>query len=165
MKRNFLLYWLLFCLSIGLAAAQHRSLSGTVKDAKGDALPGVTVLVHPECTHDVVTKADLVGSTEFIIKTVEAAPPGSSWAIGTELNLVQRLAKAYPEQHITFLDKAVCYCSTMNRIDLPHFVWAMENLVAGTVVNRIEVDPETERWAKVALQRMLDLPAPQPAKD
>ena len=103
-------------------------------------------------------KADLVGSTEFIIKTIEAAPAGSSWAIGTELNLVKRLANAHPDKHITFLDKTVCYCSTMNRIDLPHLVWALESLVAGTVVNVIEVDPETERGAKVALQRMLDLP-------
>ncbi|HEX2550425.1 MAG TPA: quinolinate synthase NadA [Nocardioidaceae bacterium] len=143
----------------------HGRFTAQCVDDVRERVPGVQVLVHPECTHDVVTKADLVGSTEFIIKTVEAAPPGSSWAIGTELNLVQRLAKAHPEQNITFLDKTVCYCSTMNRIDLPHFVWAMENLVAGNVVNRIEVDPETERWAKVALQRMLDLPAPQPAKD
>ena len=71
---------------------------------------------------------------------------------------MQRLANAHPEQNITFLDKTVCYCSTMNRIDLPHFVWAMESLVAGTVVNQIEVDPQTERQALVALQRMLDLP-------
>ena len=106
----------------------------------------------------MVTRADLVGSTEFIIKTVEAAPAGSSWAIGTELNLVQRLAEAHPDKSIVFLDKTVCYCSTMNRIDLPHFVWAMENLVSGNLVNVIEVDAETEKWAKVALQRMLDLP-------
>jgi quinolinate synthase len=99
-----------------------------------------------------------VGSTEFIIKTIEAAPAGSSWAIGTELNLVKRLAADHPDKHIAFLDKTVCYCSTMNRIDLPHLVWALESLVGGTVVNRIEVDPETERQAKVALQRMLDLP-------
>jgi quinolinate synthase len=137
----------------------HGRFTAQCVDDVRERVPGVQVLVHPECTHDVVTKADLVGSTEFIIATVEAAPPGSSWAIGTELNLVQRLADAHPDQHITFLDKTVCYCSTMNRIDLPHFVWALENLVAGTVVNRIEVDPETERWAKVALQRMLDLPA------
>ncbi len=143
----------------------HGRFTAQCVDDVRERVPGVQVLVHPECTHDVVTKADLVGSTEFIIKTVEAAPPGSSWAIGTELNLVQRLANAHPEQNITFLDKTVCYCSTMNRIDLPHFVWAMENLAAGTVVNRIEVDPETERWAKVALQRMLDLPARNPAKD
>ena len=143
----------------------HGRFTAQCVDEVRERVPGVQVLVHPECTHDVVTKADLVGSTEFIIKTVEAAPPGSSWAIGTELNLVQRLANAHPEQSITFLDKTVCYCSTMNRIDLPHFVWAMENLAAGTVVNRIEVDPDTERWAKVALQRMLDLPARSAAKD
>jgi quinolinate synthase len=122
-------------------------------------VPGVNILVHPECTHDVVTRADLVGSTEFIIKTIEEAEPGSAWAVGTELNLVQRLAQAHPDKNVMFLDKTVCYCSTMNRIDLPHFVWAMENLVAGNLVNVIEVDAETERWAKVALQRMLDLPA------
>ena len=103
-------------------------------------------------------KADLVGSTEFIISTVRAAPPGSSWAIGTELNLVTRLAREHPEQRITFLDKTVCYCSTMNRIDLPHLVWALESLVSGIVVNRIDVDPDTERDALVALRRMLDLP-------
>ena len=119
---------------------------------------GINILVHPECTHEVVLKADLVGSTEFIIKTIEAAPAGSSWAIGTELNLVKRLADAHPDKLIAFLDKNVCYCSTMNRIDLPHFVWAMESLVAGEVVNQIQVDPETERDALVALQRMLDLP-------
>ena len=143
----------------------HGRFSAQCVDDVRERVPGVQVLVHPECTHEVVTKADLVGSTEFIIKTVEAAPAGSSWAIGTELNLVQRLANAHPEQQITFLDKTVCYCSTMNRIDLPHFVWAMESLVAGTVVNRIRVDPETERWAQVALQRMLDLPARVAVKD
>jgi quinolinate synthase len=136
----------------------HGRFSAACVDEVRERIPGVRVLVHPECTHDVVTRADLVGSTELIIKTVEAAPPGSAWAIGTELNLVQRLAQAHPEQQITFLDKTVCYCSTMNRIDLPHFVWAMENLVAGTVVNRIEVDPGTEKWALVALERMLALP-------
>jgi quinolinate synthase len=136
----------------------HGRFSAACVDEVRERIPGVQVLVHPECTHDVVTRADLVGSTEFIITTVEAAPPGSAWAIGTELNLVQRLANAHPEQQITFLDKTVCYCSTMNRIDLPHFVWAMENLVAGTVVNRIEVDPATRKWALVALERMLALP-------
>ncbi|NUR08332.1 MAG: quinolinate synthase NadA [Nocardioidaceae bacterium] len=137
----------------------HGRFSASCVDDVRERIPGVQVLVHPECRHDVVTKADLVGSTEFIIKTVESAPAESAWAIGTELNLVQRLAKAHPDQQIAFLDKTVCYCSTMNRIDLPHFVWAMENLVEGHVVNRIRVDPETEKWAKVALQRMLDLPA------
>ena len=143
----------------------HGRFSAAVVDELRAKIPGVQILVHPECTHDVVTKADLVGSTEFIIKTIEAAPAGSSWAIGTELNLVQRLADQHADKNIVFLDRTVCYCSTMNRIDLPHFVWAMENLVAGNVVNQIQVDPETEKWALVALQRMLDLPAKTAAKD
>ena len=136
----------------------HGRFSAAVVDELRETVPGINILVHPECSHDVVTRADLVGSTEFIIKTIEAAPAGTSWAIGTELNLVQRLADAHPDKSIVFLDKTVCYCSTMNRIDLPHFVWAMENLVAGNVVNQIVVDAETEKWALVALQRMLDLP-------
>ena len=89
--------------------------------------PGVQVLVHPECLHEVVLKADLIGSTEFIIKTIEKAPAGSRWAVGTELNLVKRLALTHPDQEIVFLEKHVCYCATMNRIDLPHLVWALEN--------------------------------------
>ena len=136
----------------------HGRFRADVVDELREKIPGVTILVHPECTHDVVLKADLVGSTEFIIKTVEAAPAGSSWAIGTELNLVKRLAAAHPDKHVTFLDRTVCYCSTMNRIDLPHLVWALESLVAGNEVNVIRVDPDTERHAQVALQRMLDLP-------
>jgi quinolinate synthase len=136
----------------------HGRFSVDVVDQLRSRDPDIKILVHPECTHEVVTAADLVGSTEFIIKTVDAAPPGSSWAIGTELNLVQRLARAHPEQSIAFLDRNVCYCSTMNRIDLPHLVWALESLVDGAVVNRIEVDPDTEHYAKIALQRMLDLP-------
>ncbi len=136
----------------------HGRFSPAVVDELRATIPDIQILVHPECVHEVVLKADLVGSTEFIIKTIEAAPAGSSWAIGTELNLVKRLAAAHPDKQITFLDKNVCYCSTMNRIDLPHFVWAMESLVAGQVVNVIDVDPETERWARIALQRMLDLP-------
>ncbi|GAA1152884.1 quinolinate synthase NadA [Nocardioides aquiterrae] len=136
----------------------HGRFSPDVVDSLRAEIPGINILVHPECRHEVVLKADLVGSTEFIIKTIEAAPAGSAWAIGTELNLVKRLANAHPDKRIVFLDKTVCYCSTMNRIDLPHFVWAMEALVDGTVVNRIEVDPETEKWALVALERMLALP-------
>jgi quinolinate synthase len=128
-------------------------------------VPGVQVLVHPECTHEVVSKADLVGSTEFIIRTVEAAPAGSAWAIGTELNLVKRLAQAHPDQQIVYLDKTVCFCSTMNRIDLPHLVWSLESLAAGNVVNRIDVDDEVTRWARIALDRMLALPGPGGVKD
>ncbi|GAA1912603.1 quinolinate synthase NadA [Nocardioides lentus] len=136
----------------------HGRFSAEVGRELRRTLPGVQLLVHPECRHEVVLEADLVGSTEFIINTVRAAPPGSIWAIGTELNLVRRLAAEHPEQQITFLDKTVCYCSTMNRIDLPHLVWALESLVAGTVVNRISVDADTEHWARVALERMLALP-------
>ena len=106
----------------------------------------------------MVEAADEVGSTEKIIATIAAAPAGTSWVVGTELNLVRRLAQQFPDQRIAFLEKNVCYCSTMNRIDLPHLVWALESLVDGAVVNRIEVDPETEKWALVALERMLALP-------
>jgi quinolinate synthase len=137
----------------------HGRFSAQCVDDVRARVPGVQVLVHPECKHEVVTKADLVGSTEFIIKTIDEAPAGSAWAVGTELNLVQRLAQRHPDKQIVFLDKTVCFCSTMNRIDLPHLVWALENLVEGRVVNRIDVDADTEHWAKVALQRMLDLPA------
>ena len=118
-------------------------------------VPGVQVLVHPECKNEVVSIADVVGSTEMIIKTVEASPAGSNWAIGTELNLVSRLAKAHPDKEILFLDKTVCYCSTMNRIDLPHLVWTMESLVAGHVVNQIKVADDVARFSKLALEQML----------
>jgi quinolinate synthase len=125
-------------------------------------LPGVQVLVHPECQHEVVAAADVVGSTEMIIRTVENSPAGSKWAIGTELNLVQRLAKTHADKEIIFLDKTVCYCSTMNRIDLPHLVWAMETLLAdassGRIINQIKVDSATAAHARVALERMLALP-------
>jgi len=121
-------------------------------------IPDVNVLVHPECRHDVVTAADAVGSTEMIIATLDAAPSGSAWAVGTELNLVRRLAGAHPDKRIVFLDKSVCYCSTMNRIDLPHLVWALESLQAGAVVGRIQVDEQVARWARVGLDRMLALP-------
>ena len=120
-------------------------------------LPGVKVLVHPECQHEVVSIADVVGSTEAIIRAVEESPAGSKWAIGTELNLVSRLAQAHPDKEIVFLDKTVCYCSTMNRIDLPHLVWAMESLVAGHVVNQIKVDPNISKFSKLALEQMLAL--------
>lgn len=121
-------------------------------------VPGVQILVHPECQYEVVSAADVVGSTESIIKTIENAPQGSSWAIGTELNLVKRLAQDNPEKQITFLDKTVCYCSTMNRIDLPHLVWAMESLVRGKVINQIQVPEKIAKAARVALERMLALP-------
>ena len=140
----------------------HCSVHGrfTVKniDDVRVKLSGVKVLVHPECQHDVVSNADVVGSTEMIIKTVSDSPAGSKWAIGTELNLVQRLANENPDKQIVFLDKTVCYCSTMNRIDLPHLVWAMESLVSGRLVNQIKVEDEVAKYAKVALDQMLALP-------
>ncbi len=123
-----------------------------------ERVPGVQVLVHPECRHDVVLAADLVGSTEFIIRTLEQAPAGSSWAIGTELNLVRRLAQQHPDKTVVFLDRTVCFCSTMNRIDLPHLVRTLEELVAGRVPNRIEVEARTAAEARLALDRMLALP-------
>ncbi len=121
-------------------------------------VPGVNVIVHPECVHEVVLAADQVGSTEKIISTIQRAPSGSAWAIGTELNLVQRLAAANPDKTVVFLDKTVCYCSTMNRIDLPHLVWALESLVAGQVPNRITVEEQTAAQARAALEQMLALP-------
>jgi quinolinate synthase len=121
-------------------------------------VPGIKVLVHPECLHEVVSNADVVVSTEMIIKTVRESAPGSKWAIGTELNLVSRLANENLDKQVVFLDKTVCYCSTMNRIDLPHLVWVMESLVSGRLVNQIKVEAEIAKYAKVALERMLALP-------
>ena len=101
--------------------------------------------------------ADLVGSTEFIIRTIEQAPAGSTWGVGTELHLVNRLAAEHPDKKILFLSPMVCMCATMYRIDLPHLAWCLENLVQGTPVNRIQVDAETASWARLALDRMLQL--------
>ncbi len=143
----------------------HGRFTASCVDDVRERVSGVNVLVHPECTYDVVTKADYVGSTEYIISMIEAAEPGSAWAVGTELNLVKRLAEEHPDKTVVFLDDTVCFCATMNRIDLPHLVWALENLVDGTVVNRIEVDEDVAHWARVALDRMLALPGLAPAKD
>lgn len=118
-------------------------------------IPDIKILVHPECCMEVVDNADLVGSTEFIIRTIREAPAGSKWAIGTELHLVNRLKQEHPEQEIHFLSTMVCMCATMYRIDLPHLCWAIENLVQGKVVNRVQVPQDVARWAKVALDRML----------
>jgi quinolinate synthase len=141
----------------GHCSVHGRFTVGNIEDVR-IKLPGVKVLVHPECQHDVVSNADVVGSTEMIIKTVSQSPAGAKWAIGTELNLVQRLAIENPDKQIVFLDKAVCYCSTMNRIDLPHLVWAMESLVSGRLINQIKVEDEVAKYAKVALDQMLALP-------
>lgn len=148
----------------GHCSVHGRFTAESVADVRA-RIPGVNVLVHPECQHEVVVGADHVGSTEYIIKTIAAAPAGSAWAVGTELNLVKRLADEHPDKTVVFLEKTVCFCATMNRIDLPHLVWALESLVEGRVVNRIEVDGDTAHWARVALDRMLALPGSGAVKD
>jgi quinolinate synthase len=119
--------------------------------------PGIKILVHPECTMEVVEQADVVGSTGRIIRAVQESPPGTQWAIGTELHLVNRLKHEHPEQEIHFLSPLVCMCATMYRIDLAHLCWALENLAAGTPVNVIRVEDETARWALESLRRMLEV--------
>ncbi|MGZ4616712.1 MAG: quinolinate synthase NadA [Actinomycetes bacterium] len=148
----------------GHCSVHGRFSLDSVRDVRA-RIPDVNVLVHPECRHEVVTAADHVGSTEFIIKALENAPAGSTWAVGTELNLVKRLAAQHPDKQVVFLDRTVCFCSTMNRIDLPHLVWTLESLAAGRVVNRIEVDPDTAHFARVALDQMLALPSPTAKRD
>lgn len=141
----------------GHCSVHGRFSAKNVADMRAQ-IPGIQILVHPECQYEVVSQADHVGSTEHIIKIIKEAPMGSSWAIGTELNLVRRLARENPEKNIHFLDKTICYCSTMNRIDLPHLVWALETLATGRIVNQITVDPVTAQFSRVALERMLALP-------
>jgi len=119
--------------------------------------PGGIVVAHPECAHDVCEVADHVGSTDFIIKTVEAAPAGSVIGVGTEIHLVQRLDAETPDKTVVSLDPLICPCSTMFRIDGPHLCWVLENLVEGNVVNQVSVDADVTEWARVALQRMLDI--------
>jgi quinolinate synthase len=141
----------------GHCSVHGRFTARNVADVRA-AIPGVRVLVHPECTHEVVLAADQIGSTERIISVIEQAPAGSAWAVGTELNLVQRLAGRYPDKTVVYLDKTVCYCSTMNRIDLPHLVWALESLAEGRLVNQITVETNTAAEARAALDQMLALP-------
>jgi quinolinate synthase len=117
--------------------------------------PGIKILVHPECPQEVNDLADISGSTGTIVRSVEAAAPGTKWAIGTELHLVNRLKQDHPEQEIHFLSPVICMCATMYRIDLPHLCWSLENLAAGTPVNVIEVDDQTSKWSLLALERML----------
>ncbi len=119
--------------------------------------PEIRILVHPECPREVFELADEFGSTNKIIQTIQQAPAGSRWAIGTELHLVNRLKQEHPDKEIHFLSPVVCMCATMYRIDLPHLCWSLENLAAGTPVNVIEVDDETAKWARIAIERMLDI--------
>jgi quinolinate synthase len=120
------------------------------------------ILVHPECSWEVCQQADLVGSTEYIIRTVREAPAGSYWAVGTEVHLIHRLAKEHPNKHVRSLAGIQCLCTTMYRIDLKHLYWVLENLAEGRVVNPIVVDPETKHWSRIALDRMLQLRPAQP---
>jgi quinolinate synthase len=144
----------------------HCSVHQLFTPAQVQAIRGLeepyTVLVHPECSWAVCQMADLVGSTEFIIRTMREAPSGSYWAIGTEIHLVRRLARQHPDKHVRSLAGIQCLCTTMYRIDLRHLYWALENLAGGRVVNAIRVDPQTRRWARVALDRMLALRPAQP---
>jgi quinolinate synthase len=119
--------------------------------------PGIQVVVHPECRWEVCQKAEGIGSTDQIIKTVKGGEPGSSFAIGTEIHLINRLAKEHPDKHIITLDDSGCLCTTMFRISPQHLCWALENLVDGNVVNPIRVSLEVKRWARVALDKMLEI--------
>lgn len=138
----------------GYCSVHQRFTTDQVKAAR-ESFPGIEILVHPECRFDVVQAADYCGSTEYIIKMVKESPSGTKWAIGTEINLVHRLAGEYPDRHIMSLDPVVCVCSTMYRIDPMHLLWALENLVEGRVVNQVKVPADVAEWAKVALDRML----------
>ena len=133
----------------------HQRFRPAHVDAARAEHPGIEIVVHPECAHDVVDMADKVGSTERIQEWVTAAAPGAKLAIGTEIHMVQRLARLHPDKTIVSLDPLICPCSTMFRIDAPHLAWVLENLVAGTVVNQIVVEPDTADWARTALERML----------
>jgi quinolinate synthase len=139
----------------------HCSVHGRFKpwhvDKVRDEIPGVQVLVHPECIREVVEKSDLDGSTSYIIKTVENSPAGSKWAIGTELNLVNRLRQRFPDKEIHLLAPDLCMCATMFRIAPQNLAWAMDNLANCVVVNEIAVDEETKHFANVALERMISL--------
>ena len=120
-----------------------------------DKEPDRQILVHPECTYEVVNASDFAGSTKYIIDMIAASEVGSKWAIGTEMNLVNRLIATYPDRDIVSLNPFMCPCLTMNRIDLPHLTWALEELVEGRIINQIMVDDKTSEEAKMALEKML----------
>lgn len=133
----------------------HRRFSVAQIEKARREHPGVTVIVHPECLMEVVQAADMDGSTEFISKTISNAEPGSVWAVGTEINLVSRLARENPDKTVFCLDPVVCPCATMYRIHPAYLAWALEELAAGRIVNQVKVDEETARYARIALERML----------
>lgn len=139
----------------------HCSVHGRFKpwhvDQIRQEIPDIKVLVHPECMYEVVEKSDLNGSTSYIINQIENSPSGAKWAVGTELNLVNRMQKKFPDKEIRLLAPDLCMCATMYRIAPQNLAWAMENLVEGRVVNQIEVDNETKHFALIALERMISL--------
>ncbi len=140
----------------GYCSVHQRFTAAQAEQARAQ-YPGLKVIVHPECKYEVCQAADLVGSTDFIIRTVHAAPAGSAWAVGTEIHLVHRLAEQHPDRLVIPLMPNVCACATMYRIDPQRLCWALENLAAGAVVNEIRVEDETARWARLALARMLEV--------
>jgi len=135
----------------------HQRFLPEHAEAARKKFPGIRVIAHPECRFDVCQAADELGSTEFIIKRVTESPPGSKWAVGTEIHLVNRLAKECADKMVVSLEDCGCLCSTMFRISPQHLCWTLENLVAGNIVNRVSVDAETKRWARTALERMLQI--------
>ena len=136
----------------------HNRFTPDMVDKRRQQIPGVKVIVHPECRFEVAQKSDAIGSTEGIIRTVQDSAPGTKWAVGTELNLVNRLAReSAPQREVVSLDDCFCVCSTMFRIDPPHLLWALENLAEGRVVNRVQVPPRAAADARVALDRMLNI--------
>jgi quinolinate synthase len=147
-ERAKVILWDGWCSVHNLFRAEHV-------DRLREAKPEIRILVHPECRMEVVDKADVVGSTEKIVRTIEGASPGSEWAIGTEIHLVNRLKEQNPDKGVHFLSPTVCMCATMYRIDMPHLAWTLDNLVQGHVVNRVQVEDETALQARVALDRML----------
>jgi quinolinate synthase len=142
----------------------HKRFTVEQIEAARAAHPDVRVIVHPECTLDVVQAADDAGSTEYIIKAVTAGAPGSVWAVGTEINLVRRLANELPDRTVVCLDDQICPCSTMYRIHPTFLCWVLERLVAGEVVNQVRVPDAVAEWARVALRRMLEVTA-APTRD
>jgi quinolinate synthase len=140
----------------GYCSVHQRFLPEHV-DNKRREIPGVHIIVHPECRFEVVQKADSIGSTEQISKVIRAAAPGSKWVVGTEIHLVNRLSRELTDRTVQSLDPNVCVCTTMFRISPQHLLWTLENLVDGRVVNQISVDGKTKQWARVALERMLSL--------
>ncbi len=145
-----------FILWKGHCSVHQRFTVDQIQKARAD-YPGIQILVHPECPLEVVEQSDVNGSTEAIIKAIEAAPTGSAWAIGTEINLVNRLAEEHPDKTIICLDPQICPCSTMYRIHPSFLCWVLENLVQGNVINQVTVAPKVKEFALLALQRMLEV--------